>query len=135
MNILITLPKDLIEKIISGEKTYEMRKNQPKHWKIGVDGFFVVEKGTDKIRCWCRVDGVWATNIDNYIMDWFENRLCVSKEYIEKYAGGQQVYLWKIGKVVTLQNFKRDTLICDKNPQQFAYCPFSNGEVFGGWMF
>lgn len=135
MNILITLPKDLIEKIISGEKTYEMRKNQPKHLKIGEDGFFVVEKGTDKVRCWCRVDGVWATNIDIYIMEWFANRLCVSEDYIKKYANGQQVYLWKIGKVVTLQNFKRDTLICDKNPQMFAYCPFSNGEVFGGWLF
>ena len=26
MNILITLPKDLLEKIISGEKKFEMRK-------------------------------------------------------------------------------------------------------------
>ena len=44
MNILITLPKDLLEKIISGEKEFEMRKCLPKHMKIGEDGFFVVEK-------------------------------------------------------------------------------------------
>ena len=56
MNILITLPKDLIEKIISGEKVYEMRKCLPKNMTIGVDGFFVVEKGTSDVRCWCRVD-------------------------------------------------------------------------------
>lgn len=128
MNILITLPKDLIEKIISGEKTFEMRKNQPKHLKIGEDGFFVVEKGTDKVRCWCRVDGVWATETDENFTELFANCLCASKEYIEKYANGQQVYLWKIGKVITLENFKRDTLICDENPQLYAYCPFSSGE-------
>lgn len=35
MNILITLPKHLIEKIVSGEKKFEMRKCLPKHMKIG----------------------------------------------------------------------------------------------------
>ena len=56
MNILITLPKDLLEKIISGEKKFEMRKCLPKNMRIGEDGFFVVEKGSDEVRCWCRVD-------------------------------------------------------------------------------
>ena len=56
MNILITLPKHLLEKITSGEKQFEMRKTLPRHMKIGKDGFFVVEKGTDEVRCWCRVD-------------------------------------------------------------------------------
>jgi hypothetical protein len=40
MNILITLPKNLLEKIISGEKEFEMRKCLPKHMKIG-EGFTV----------------------------------------------------------------------------------------------
>ena len=66
MNILITLPKNLLEKIISGEKEFEMRKCLPKHMKIGEDGFFVVEKGTDDVRCWCRVDDVRETYIDHY---------------------------------------------------------------------
>lgn len=66
MNILITLPKDLIAKIVSGEKRYEMRKCLPKHMKIKEDGFFVVEKGTDEVRCWCRIDDVKDTYIDRY---------------------------------------------------------------------
>lgn len=130
MNILITLPKDLLEKIISGRKTFEMRKCLPRLMKIGRDGFFVVEKGTDKVRCWCRVDNWIFTYIDQYTARRFNYRLCVSEEYIEKYANGKMVYLWKIGKVITFDNIKRADLIIDKNPQQFAYCPLSYGESF-----
>lgn len=130
MNILITLPKNLLEKIISGEKEFEMRKCLPKHMKIGEDGFFVVEKGTDDIRCWCRVDEVRETYIDHYSAGWFAPRLCVSEEYIEKYANSEKVYLWKIGKVIAIECLKRDSLIVDRNPQQFAYCPLSYGESY-----
>lgn len=130
MNILITLPKNLLEKIISGEKQFEMRKCLPKHMKIGEDGFFVVEKGTDDVRCWCRVDEIKDTNIDHHSAGCLAPRLCVTEEYIEKYANGGNVYLWKIGKVIVLECLKRDSLMVDRNPQQFAYCPLSYGESY-----
>lgn len=130
MNILITLPKFLLEYIISGEKEYEMRKCLPKDMEIGVDGFFVVEKGTDVIRCWCRVDGVRENYIDHYSAERLAPRLCVPVEYIERYANNKKVYLWKIGETIELQGLKRDTLCADRNPQQFAYCPFSFGRSF-----
>lgn len=130
MNILITLPKNLIEEIISGRKIFEMRKCLPKNMKFGEDGFFVVEKGTDCIRCWCRVDNWIFTYIDQYIAGRFNYRLCVPEEYIEKYANGKMVYLWKIGKVKIFENLKRDELLVDRNPQQYAYCPLSYGESF-----
>lgn len=130
MNILITLPKNLIEKIISGEKEYEMRKCMPKHMVVGRDGFFVVEKGTNNVRCWCRVDKVINTYIDHYSAGWFAHRLCVSEKYIEKYANSKKVYLWKIGKVIAMENLIREWLFVDRNPQQFAYCPLSYGESY-----
>lgn len=130
MNILITLPSHLINCIISGEKPYEMRKVVPKNMRIGQDGFFVVEKGTDSIRCWCRVDKVLETYIDLFNADWFASRLCVSENYVANYAGSKQVYMWKIGKVVTFESLKRHALVVDRNPQQFAYCPLSYGESF-----
>lgn len=130
MNILITLPKNLIEKIISGEKKFEMRKCLPNQMRFGEDGFFVVEKGTDDIRCWCRVDGFMLTYIDHYNAGWYAHRLGVSKEYIKKYAKSKKVYLWKIGKVIEIECLKRDSLIVDRNPQQFAYCPLSYGESY-----
>ena len=130
MNILITLPKYLIEKIISGEKNYEMRKCLPKNMRIGVDGFFAVEKGTSNVRCWCRIDDVRETFIDHYIASWFVSRLCVNEEYIKRYAGDKKVYLWRIGKVIELSDLDRSSLFVDKNPQQFAYCPLSYGESY-----
>lgn len=136
MNILITLPKHLIDKIIKGEKKFEMRKCMPKQMRIGMDGFFVVEKGTDEVRCWCRVDKFYYTYLDQYSVGWFANleevanRVCVSPEYIGKYADGKKVYLWKIGKVNVFECLSRNSLFVDRNPQQFAYCPLSYGESF-----
>ena len=130
MNVLITLPKNLIEKIISGEKSSEMRKGLPKNMKIGEDGFFVVEKGTNDVRCWCRVDKENETYVDHYSIDWYVSRICVPAKYIENYANGKKVYLWKIGKVKVLQDLDRGSLFVEKNPQQFAYCPLSYGESY-----
>lgn len=130
MNVMITLPRDLIEKIIFGEKEFEMRKSVPKNMIIGQDGFFVVEKGTKEVRCWCRVDAVMETYIDHYSAGWFASRLCVPEEYIEKYANSKKIYLWKIGKVIEFECLCRESLMVDKNPQQFAYCPLSYGESY-----
>ena len=136
MNILITLPKHLIEKIILGEKKFEMRKCLPKYMRIGVDGFFVVEKGTDDVRCWCRVDETYISIIDRCSAGYFANlenlanKVKVSENYIEKYANGKKIYLWKIGKVNVFECLGRGSLGVDKNPQQFAYCPLSYGESF-----
>lgn len=133
MNILITLPKNLIEKIISGEKRYEMRKCLPKHMKIGMDGFFVVEKDTDIVRCWCRVDKIMTLNLvmTEKIAKGLSKDLCVSPLFILNYSRtGNDVRLWEIGKVIKIQDLCRDSLFVDKNPQQFAYCPLSYGESY-----
>lgn len=130
MNILITLPKHLIDAIIKGDKEFEMRKSFPKHLKIGRDGFFAVEKGTNEVKCWCRVDEIADIYLDEYSIDWYVSRLCVPAEYIEKYAFGKKVYLWKIGKVYEVRDLIRESLFVDRNPQQFSYCPLSYGEAF-----
>ncbi|MBQ2123098.1 MAG: hypothetical protein IKA00_08865 [Prevotella sp.] len=130
MNILITLPKHLIDAILKGDKLYEMRKSYPKNLIIGQDGFFAVEKGTSNVRCWCRVDDIRETFIDHYSASWYVSRLCVNEEYIERYAATQKVYLWKIGKVMELSDLDRGSLFVDKNPQSYAYCPLSYGESY-----
>ena len=131
MNILITLPKHLIEKIISGEKKYEMRKCLPKDMKLGEDGFFVVEKGTDKVRCWCRVDNYLSGTLTKGTARYFSKDLCVSSQFILDYTpAGNKVYLWKIGKVMVMEDLCRGSLGIDRNPQQFAYCPLSYGETY-----
>ena len=130
MNILITLPKHLIDAILKGDKLYEMRKSYPKNLIIGQDGFFAVEKGTSNVRCWCRVDDIRETFIDHYSASWYVSRLCVNEEYIERYAADKKVYLWKIGKVMELSDLDIVSLFVDKNPQSYAYCPLSYGESY-----
>lgn len=130
MNVLITLPKRLIDSIIRGEKIYEMRKSIPRSMSIGMDGFFAVEKGTSNVRCWCRVDRVHETYINHYNATWFSWYLCVDDYYVEKYAADKKVYMWEIGKVIEISDLDRGSLFVDKNPQQFAYCPLSLGESY-----
>lgn len=133
MNILITLPKNLINKIISGEKKFEMRKRIPKNMKLGEDGFFVVEKGTDEVKCWCRVDKVTTLDltITEKMAKGLSKDLCVSPKFIIDYASvSTKVYLLEISKVVITEDLCRNSLGVDKNPQQFAYCPLSYGESY-----
>ena len=131
MNVLITLPKDLSESIISGDKTFEMRKCKPKMMKVGEDGFFVVEKGTDEVKCWCRVDEVREMVMTEAIAVCYSKCLCVTPQYILNYAPvGTKVYLWGIGKRIVFEKLSRCDLFVDKNPQQFAYCTLSYGESY-----
>lgn len=129
MNILITLPPNLIKKIMSGGKQFEMRKSLPKKMKIGEDGFFVVEKGTEAVKCWCRVDNAFETDIKSYSTALLSSLLCVPEEYIRKYENNKKIYLWEIGKVIALDGLEREMLNVDRNPQQFTYCPLSYGEL------
>lgn len=128
MNVLITLPKNLLEKIISGKKKYEMRKCRPRLVKMCEDGFFVVEKGTDDVKCWCRVDHFDKVIMTESLAESYSKVLCVTPKFILNYAPvGTKVYLWRIGMVIKLKDLSRDSLLVDKNPQQFAYCPLSYG--------
>ena len=131
MNILITLPRNLLNKILSGEKKFEMRKCLPKNMKLGEDGFFVVEKGTNEVKCWCRVDQCIEVTMTAIAAIQYAGVLGVSPEFILNYAPvGTKVYLWEIGKKIAFCGLKRDSLLVDKNPQQFAYCLLSYGESF-----
>lgn len=133
MNIVITLPKQLIIAIIEGTKTFEMRKCLPKHMKVGEDGFFVVEKGTKRIHCWCRVDDVRKVSGLFPLTNDTCKKLAVSQLYIDNYRSGAKfIYLWGIGKVKRFENgaVSLNDLLIDRAPQSFAYCPLSFGESY-----
>lgn len=119
MNVVITLPRVLIDKILSGEKKLEMRKGMPFRF-LGTDGFFVIEKGTDNIRCFCVVDDylsphpmgceVWAA------------ALGVSKDYVRNYCkNAKRIWLWKIGNVYRIVNQKRSDIGLKNNPKSYVY--------------
>lgn len=135
MNIVITLPNRYIQAIIDGKKTIEMRKSIPKYCRAGEDGFFVVEKGTDNIICWCKVSEFYAinTSLDCLVAMQFDkwgSQICVSrKEFFNYCKKNNQIYLWFIDKVkIFSQPLHKEDLIIDKNPQSFCYTPLSYGE-------
>lgn len=122
MDVLITLPKHLIEKILSGEKTIEMRKNFPKKLEVGHDGFYVIEKGTNNVRCWCRISDTAEHIMLPVILSKYQPKICVSKEYILKYAPPpKHVHFWFISEVIEFSGINRDKLGIHKNPQSYAY--------------
>lgn len=133
MNILITLPKKLIEDIISKRKGFEMRSVIPKHFNTTRDGFFVVEKGTNKIHCWCRVSRFVEINVQDENIRHLACSLCVSVKYVRNYAlTHRHVYLWKIDKVIQFEHplDRSAELLVEHNPQSYSYCPLSYGESF-----
>lgn len=99
--------------------------------KVGEDGFFVIEKGTDEVRCWCRADEIRTLVMTEELAERYSKDLCVTPQFILHYApAGTKVYLWGIGKVINFECLSRGSLFVEKNPQQFAYCPLSYGESY-----
>lgn len=133
MNVLITLPKNLIDTIISGEKTFEMRAVKPHLMKCSEDGFFCVEKGTDNVLCWCQCDYTLKLDVDEVRPDYWSERLAIDEGFVVQYCSNKRsVYMWHIAEVVEFEGggIKRDELYVDRNPQQFAYCPLSFGRSY-----
>lgn len=133
MNIVITLPKNLTDAILEGKKLFELRKSMPRFLRKGEDGFFVVDKGTKNIRCWCRVDEIQIVSGLFSLTKEMCEMLAVSQQYVENYRSGAKfIYLWRIGKVKHFEDgaVTLEDLIVDRAPQSFAYCPLSFGESF-----
>lgn len=133
MNVVITLPINLIRAIKKGRKTLEMRKSFPRLLTVGEDGFFVVEKGSNKIHCWCRVDNIQKVSSWIQLSENTCRSLAISQRYIDNYRSGTQfIYLWRIGKVINFEDgaVALNDLYVGKAPQSFAYCPCSYGESY-----
>ena len=100
MCIAITLPGDLIDKIVHGEKTIEMRKCFPKHFDKNRDGVFVIMKGTTKIFMTLKIDCVDVWHDVTLVDLLFRDQIGVPSAYIQRYAqGAKAIYLWHIGHV------------------------------------
>lgn len=133
MNVVITLPKDLITAIMEGRKKIEARKVFPKHLRLGEDGFFCVEKGTKNVLCWCRVD-IFLELKEPCDSFWgkYGIYLAISREWFESYMNGGSVKLWGIGQVKKFEkplSLDKD-LFVDRAPQSFAYTPLSHGAFY-----
>lgn len=88
MDIIITLPKDLWTKIVTGEKSVEMRKwNLPVHFDVTLDHIYVVLKGTRRVVGCFKVERVAYNFVKRAAWEEFGDKLGVSFEWFSKYWG------------------------------------------------
>lgn len=123
MNVVITLPKHLIEAIIMGEKFFEIRTKVPKHFDERKDVIFVVQKGSKLVPLYFTIAAFFyydSSSDKKYLAE----KAAVSVEYIDNYIKGKKdICAWVIGcacKVYCPNNLYSDLKI-GKNPQSFIY--------------
>lgn len=123
MDIAITLPKNLWEKVVSGEKAYELRRDFPRKLRIGADKVYVILKGTTKVVGYFKVMKAFQVRIHDAVM---HSRLIgVEPEWIARYLdyGNKSGYLWLIGDVTVFSPHEKSivNLHLKSNPQSFCY--------------
>lgn len=125
MDIAITLPKTLWEKIVSGEKQIELRKNFPKDFNVNVDKVYVCLKGTEFIAGFFKVLS-FAPMLAECVCAYHDipPKIAVPIKWIDNYVKNSSwVYLWYIDYVVPFagNGCYRSLYNLKKNPQSFVY--------------
>lgn len=124
MNIVITLPQFLIEKIVCGEKTIEVRTKIPRTFDTNGDCVFVVEKGTNTIVAWFIIDKFLWGNMYSSYWKYHGKKMGINKEWYLRYCSDKkQLCLWFIKKAKMFKhpipiNYFDDV---HKAPQSFIY--------------
>lgn len=124
MNIIITLPMKLWERIMTGEKTIELRKDTPRNFNCATDKCYVILKGTDILAGWIYLDSIKTYPKTEPITADIETRVTVSRSWIDNYLAKADSYsLWYIRnheKSYDLESARQ--LFCIRsNPQSYIY--------------
>ena len=125
MDIAITLPLDLWKKIVSGEKSIELRKNFPKEFNVKTDRVYVILKGTTRIAGYFMVssfEAFYAESINDLYPILY--KIAVPKQWIIGYIGySSMVYFWHIRYVNPFVNLvdRRSVWHLKTNPQSYFY--------------
>ena len=137
-NVIITLPKELWEKIVLKEKQYELRKNYP---KINVlsSRVYVVIKGSTYVAGYFNVGAIWETDDFNQLWQHYGKQLGITFDWFCNYVYTvkHKAYLWQIDNVYRYRgNIDLEEYFGVKhNPQSFIYTdkePFVPG--YSAWF-
>lgn len=126
MNIVITLPQQLITKILLGEKRYEIRKSLPKLLHLQKSWVYVVEKGTSEVTLAFKVNNILYGNMYSELWRSMHGKAGIPIEWYNRYVrNAKRIYIWSISERIYFKDpvdVKKDLLI-EKNPQQYSYTP------------
>lgn len=124
MNIIITLPMNLWEKIISGEKTIELRKVTPRNFNCSTDKCYVILKDTDILAGWIYLDSIKTCPKTEPITADIVTRVAVSRSWIDNYLAKANRYsLWYIRNHEECYDLEsaRQLFCIRSNPQSYIY--------------
>lgn len=124
MNIVITLPRHLIDKILSGEKKVELRKAAPRQFYCNIDEVYVAEKGSDRIVSVLILFTIEKMSLDR--IELMKEHLGVPWSWVTNYAENRDyLYAWVIYKAY---EFKPPLIAhvwhFPRNPENYAYYPY-----------
>ena len=125
MNIAITLPRNLWEKICSGEKQIECRKRIPRNFMPAYDLVWVIIKGTNKVVGALKINTFQTCVEVQEIARNYLDKICIDKTRLEQYAKHEDVlHLWHIKetKKLAIPQDREKFLDIMANPQCYTYC-------------
>lgn len=131
MNVIITLPVNLIAEIAEGRKTIEVRKTIPTRLNENSDWVYVCCAGQRKVMLAFQVSKFQRTNDGLGVWQFIGGRIRCSYEWWTEYVkDGRTLFFWQITNVyvIELQTAAWLNLIKDKNPQSFKYTPITLDE-------
>lgn len=122
-NIVITLPKKLIDAILDGSKMVELRKVCPKI-VCNRSRVYMIEKGTHQLRGYFTVDRIRPIFGWKVAWELWGDKIGVPRSYVIDYVGvGGTAYGWCIDRAVGYSCYR--SAIAEfgiwKNPQSFIY--------------
>lgn len=125
MNIIITLPQELIADILNGHKTIELRKTCPGCFINDMDWVYVVTKGKDTVQLAFQITRFDKTSFFEQVWNFYGNRLGITYDRFAKYTkNAPYVFLWHIStiayaiKPIPLSDFE----CWGKKTQSYVYC-------------
>ena len=128
MNVVITLPRNLITAIVSGAKTIEFRKSYPKDFDCRKDCVFVIEKGTKNVVAYFFVSDFQYESNPVEIWRDYSIQIGVPFFWFMAYAPRcRAYYLWRIRKAAYLYTpLDRElSLGLTTNPQSYVYTHYA----------
>lgn len=124
MNIIITLPINLVAEIAEGRKQVEIRKSFPKNFNPDEDVVWVKTKGKDKVALCFTVSHFEASSDIAFICRRYQFKVRVPFDWLMSYTqNAKRICVWHIQRVtIFTPNLSfSDTFKGMTAPQQYCY--------------
>jgi len=99
MNIVLSIKEKWAQKIYSGEKKIEWRKNAPTNPKfvLSLDKVFLYEVEKKIVTGWFKIGCIYGPLIfEKDITKYYEKPGCISLDELKKYSNKKNLYAWFI---------------------------------------